>query len=125
MNFKVEQILKETAKKAPVVTAALVTFIWVVTKILDKELPDITYGIIAFLTFLLSSLVIYLNYSGNKKTKPEVDISGQDISGVDTQGGKFTMGSNKSNVRNVSVKDNAIKDVKTGGGDFTIGSNGG
>jgi len=115
-----EQILKETAKKAPVVTAIFVFPIVIISKVLDKPIPDWILFSIVLLTFLLSFGVLYFHYSS--KNKASNKISGQAISNIDTEGGDFSLGTTGKSKSNLNITDNKIKGVKTGGGDFTIGS---
>lgn len=125
-----EKTLIETAKKSPIITAALTTLIWIFSLILEKDIPHWLLALIATLTFCLTTIVIVFN---SKKIQPDqaapppctsTNISDQEISDVETEGGDFTLGAKNTAGDKVGIKNNKIDKVNTGGGDFTIGSKG-
>lgn len=114
-----DQIFKETAKKAPVITLVLVTVIYIFSKLIEKEIPIWQLVIIALSTLIITSLVIYFHYKN--KQERDVKISNQDISEIKTKGGDFTIGSKDSSINNLLIEKTKIKDVSTDGGEFFIG----
>lgn len=113
-----EKVFKETAKKAPVVTIVFVTLIYLVSIILDKEMPIWLLAVIASLVFLISFVAIYMNY---KNDKIGINVSDTDISNVNTGGGHFTVGDKSTGEKSLVIEHTKIKNVSTGGGEFVVG----
>lgn len=120
-----EKVLIQTAKKAPVVTAALVIFVYVISQIIDKNLPVWALVLIACLTFALSSIVIIFverhKMQGQGNLHSDVSVTGNDLSDVKTGGGDILVGTSGGVSSRTKVEGNNLLGVDTNGGDLTIG----
>lgn len=120
-----EQVLIQAAKKAPVVTAALVIFVYVITKIVEKDLPAWALVLIAVFTFALSSIVIiFVERRKNQDQsdhRTDVSVIGNDLSKVKTGGGDVLVGTAGGVSSNTKIERNNISEVDTNGGNLTVG----
>lgn len=114
------EILKITAKSAPIPTVVAIIIYFIYPKIIDSNPSETVLILIALLTFLV--LLALLAYAACKKevTKSQ-SLSGNSIANVKTDSGDVFIGNKGTSVENEKVNDNKIDDVSSGSGDVFIG----
>ena len=113
-------ILKITAKSAPIPTVVAVIILTIYPKIIDSNPSETVLILISLFTFFV--LLALLTFNAYKKeTSKKPSIIGNSISKVETVTGDVFIGNKGDIVNNDKITDNAIDDATSNKGDIFIG----
>jgi hypothetical protein len=114
------EILKITAKSAPIPTVVAIIIYVIYPKIIDSNPSETVLILTALLTFLV--LLALLAFAAFKKeVSKSQTLSGNAISNIKTDTGDVFIGNKTTFVENEQINDNKIDDVSSGSGDVFIG----
>lgn len=116
------EILKITAKSAPIPTVVAIIIYFIYPKIIDSNPSETVLILIALLTFLvLLALLAYAAFRKEVTKSQPQSLSGNSIANVKTDSGDVFIGNKGTSVENEKVNNNKIDDVSSGTGDVFIG----
>lgn len=114
------EILKTTAKSAPIPTIAAVIAYIVLPKLIDTNISTQNLIIISLLTFLIIFSVLFYGIASKKTQIHDNDeISENEASEIETEVGDIFIGDKGPSATKISK--NKIKKAKTKNGDIFIG----
>ncbi|TKB52021.1 hypothetical protein [Ferrimonas aestuarii] len=114
------EILKTTAKSAPIPTIAAFVAYTVLPKLIETDISTNNLIIISILTFLVIFSVLFYGIASKKPQSHASDaISGNEASDLETETGDIFIGDKSSSTGEIS--NNKITKAKTKKGDIFIG----
>lgn len=114
------EILKITAKSAPIPTIAAVIAYTVVPKLIDTNINTSNLIILSALTFLIIFSILFYGIASKKEQSHcNNEISDNEVSDVETEVGDVFVGAKSASTGEISR--NKINKAKTKNGDIFIG----